>query len=171
MASLGHNESTMRCLLWVLCLWSILHMHLTNERQRYNVTLSLTGWARTQNDLWINDHPWICTTSNVVIVLDPCNGIPQNSIYICYIVNEWKFDLSWVNLFNINRHRFAGFCCIINDYIPHMVTENHMAYFSLGLWIVNCFFTWFDKHSKAGEAILLVVFSAGNIHFANSALY
>ena len=79
-----------------------IYMRPTNER-RYNVTSSLIGWAHTQNDFWINDQPWICTTSHVVIVLDPCNGIPQNSIYICYIVIEWKFDLSSANLFNINR--------------------------------------------------------------------
>ena len=42
------------CLIWLT--GNILCVHPANERRRYNVTLSLIGWAHAQNDPWAHQR-------------------------------------------------------------------------------------------------------------------
>ena len=60
----------------------ILCMRPVNERRRYNVTSSLTGWARTQNDPWL----LLATT------------IKQKLAYMgCKFQCEWCITDTWHN--------------------------------------------------------------------------
>ena len=53
----------------------ILGMGLANERWCYNVTLSLIGWAHTQNDPYMNvvaslgEFYWVITGCNVITLV------------------------------------------------------------------------------------------------------
>ena len=63
---LGGTHSDFRTAVIILC------MRLANERRRYGVTLSLIGWAHTENDLW-DSFQWI--PHSVVLALGqalPC---------------------------------------------------------------------------------------------------
>ena len=75
----------------------ILGMGSANERRRYIVTLSLTGWTHAKND------PWFWYISYIYLGHDLCNFILQtrvNSTLVSNLIN-WEKD-------NCND---ANFCC------------------------------------------------------------
>ena len=94
-----HISVTKWCIVWYLSnascdLWDgsdnagiIFCMRLANERRRYIVTLSLIGWAHTENDL--------------------CNGLLPVSASSCYL-NQWWLIVSWTLRikfqWNLNNH-------------------------------------------------------------------
>ena len=64
----------------MLCKGLILWMHPANERRHYNLTLSLIGWAHSQNDpclYWLNDR-W-CTTISLNFLQIMCNRHPSHT--------------------------------------------------------------------------------------------
>ena len=59
---------------------AILCMCPANERRRYIVTSSLTGWAHTQNDLWGLQHFYVNVQSHMwVHNMQVCRNITTNS--------------------------------------------------------------------------------------------
>ena len=92
----------------------ILCMHPANERQHYNITSSLIGWAHAQNDPWDHDHICfgsapkpayygICTTRtlctemrNVLMpTLSSLVSLGRCRDYKLWCQQSWHHDNSW----------------------------------------------------------------------------
>ena len=79
-------------------LWNCPHVNaLANERQCYNVTLSLIGWVHTQNDPWeLNGD-----TSALVLVMAWCHQAPSHYLLQCWTRSQTPYGITrpqWVKL-------------------------------------------------------------------------
>ena len=69
----------------------ILWMRPANERRRYNVTSSLTGWTRSQNDPWIGlkfGSVWRCYLNTLRLSKNCCHFV-DNIFKFLFFYENW----------------------------------------------------------------------------------
>ena len=81
--------------LWAsACAWIILCMRRANKRWLYNTSLSLIGWAHTQNDPWCRWSPTPWKTMATKVAYSPYSSILTSALMKCNIVSEYDECLS-----------------------------------------------------------------------------